>query len=490
MSALRVFLGVLLAGMAFSSFASTYPNRDAVRAVAMSGSTYVYWPDKPGSAVRVGGAVVEAGASNWPTVVRNNLPVPVPGGGTIPAAAKVAATARAIGKTLYRALPYIAAAGLVSDVAGIWSDIGYPVDSSGVPTKLDPGAVPSDGYLYRWSTWQFTGPFVAGRQAACDAAAQFYASLNGWNTRGELEGTYCGIRLVGAHIFVGSTLQSTTSGACPAGQYPGSGGTCSLVPPGSPVSEQEFLDEIATRSGWPSGAALALQKSLVYPPIADLFDSEVGSSGVSPSVQLKDSSGASVPSGTPVPVGTPKVATRNYSDPSTGAPMTETKTSSTTATATGNQVTYNTSTVTTITNNTTNVTETVQTEEKPAEEVETCGLPGKAECAIDEKNTAEVTEEARARHDPQQDATDAYNPLKEFLENAESALPEFPTINWAFTLPTGCAAIALPAFEPFLQQIDVCQFQPMFHDVMSLVWLMGGLFGAIGTFWRNTFATS
>lgn len=168
MSALRVLLGVLLAGMAFSSFASTYPNRDAVRAVAMSGSTYVYWPDKPGSAVRVGGAVVEAGASNWPTVVRNNLPVPVPGGGTIPATAKVAATARAIGKTLYRALPYIAAAGLVSDVAGIWSDIGYPI-VDGVVTKPDATVctvAPCYGYEtsgtnYWGAPYSFTGPSAA-----------------------------------------------------------------------------------------------------------------------------------------------------------------------------------------------------------------------------------------------------------------------------------------------------------------------------------------
>lgn len=117
------------------------------------------------------------------------------------------------------------------------------------------------------------------------------------------------------------------------------------------------------------------------------------------------------------------------------------------------------------------------------EKVITCGLPDTPACKIDEKGTPEPVKDTA-----QQDAKDAHKPLDDFLKDPKAMLPAFPTINWTFRLPSGCAPIALPAFAPFLQQIDVCQFQPMFHDIMSIIWVGGALFGAIGTFWRNVFA--
>ena len=55
-------------------------------------------------------------------------------------------------------------------------------------------------------------------------------------------------------------------------------------------------------------------------------------------------------------------------------------------------------------------------------------------------------------------------------------------------MPTACGVIPVPAFAPFLSEVDICQFQPVFHDLMSVVWVLGGLFGAISMFWRKTFA--
>ncbi|EKD78668.1 MAG: hypothetical protein ACD_41C00301G0003 [uncultured bacterium] len=116
-------------------------------------------------------------------------------------------------------------------------------------------------------------------------------------------------------------------------------------------------------------------------------------------------------------------------------------------------------------------------------EFKTCGLPGEPACKIDETGTPEAkTDTGEA------DAKKALKPLEDFAANPSAVLPTLPTINWAFTLPSGCAPIALPAFDPWLQEIDVCSFQPMFHDLMTVIWVMGGLFGAIGTFWRNTFS--
>jgi hypothetical protein len=121
--------------------------------------------------------------------------------------------------------------------------------------------------------------------------------------------------------------------------------------------------------------------------------------------------------------------------------------------------------------------------EPDPEKVLTCGLPDTPACKIEEKGTPEPVEDTA-----QKDAERVHKPLDDFLKDPESMLPSFPTINWTFRLPSGCAPISIPAFAPFLQTIDVCQFQPIFHDIMSMIWVGGALFGAIGTFWRNVFA--
>lgn len=123
---------------------------------------------------------------------------------------------------------------------------------------------------------------------------------------------------------------------------------------------------------------------------------------------------------------------------------------------------------------------------KPTEEgkeQQNCGAPGQPRCAIDETGTPKGKEDTATV-----DAQKTIKPLDDFVKNPTSFLPTFPTINWAFTLPTGCSPIALTAFAPWLQSIDICEWLPMFHDLMSFIWVMGGIFGAIGTFWRNTFS--
>jgi len=176
-----------------------------------------------------------------------------------------------------------------------------------------------------------------------------------------------------------------------------------------------------------------------------------------------------------------------------GTPVTDSGTKTTTTTGTTN-ITYNqntatttntTTTTTNITNNVTNQTinEGDKVEETEQKEITVCGLPGTPACKIDETGTPEAKEDTA-----EADAKKALKPLDDLIANPQSALPTLPTINWAFTLPSGCAPIALPAFDPWLQEIDVCAFQPMFHDIMTFVWVLGGIFGAIGTFWRNTFS--
>ena len=122
---------------------------------------------------------------------------------------------------------------------------------------------------------------------------------------------------------------------------------------------------------------------------------------------------------------------------------------------------------------------------KPIEQqdIETCGLPNTPPCKINEEGTPEAQQDTHKK-----DVDDALADLKRLSTNPATFWPTFPQIRWDFALPTGCAAISIPAFSPFLQEIDVCQFQPIFHDIMSAVWVLGGLFGAISIFWRSTFA--
>jgi hypothetical protein len=59
-----------------------------------------------------------------------------------------------------------------------------------------------------------------------------------------------------------------------------------------------------------------------------------------------------------------------------------------------------------------------------------------------------------------------------------------PSWTWTFAFPSACTALVLPAFNDF--EIDVCQFQPIIHDLMSVLWVIAGIWGLIALFQRAT----
>lgn len=59
-----------------------------------------------------------------------------------------------------------------------------------------------------------------------------------------------------------------------------------------------------------------------------------------------------------------------------------------------------------------------------------------------------------------------------------------PTWTWTFAFPSACSALVMPAFNDF--EIDVCQFQPIIHDLMSVLWVIAGIWGLIALFQRAT----
>ncbi|MCW5669980.1 MAG: hypothetical protein KIT86_09975 [Hydrogenophaga sp.] len=113
-----------------------------------------------------------------------------------------------------------------------------------------------------------------------------------------------------------------------------------------------------------------------------------------------------------------------------------------------------------------------------------CGAPPLPACAVkvDETGTPAAADAdsrfAQANTDlgkVQTDANDAFG------DHRDISLPGW---SWTFSFPTGCTALVLPAFGDL--EIDVCQFQPVIHDLMSLLWVIAGIWGLIDLFMRTT----
>lgn len=193
----------------------------------------------------------------------------------------------------------------------------------------------------------------------------------------------------------------------------------------------------------------------------------------------------------PVPVQTPSVVTGPSSSvvsvTNSTNPSGETFTTTKTENYNYNQDTISFSTSTTTINNTTGAsyTNTTNTYTNPAtpqtnQEIETCGLPGKPACKLDETGTPTAPEV-----NPVLDAQNAIKSLSDCVANITSCAPEFPDLNWTFSFPSGCSAISMDAFAPFMTSIDVCRFQPVIHDIMSMIWAAAGLFGAVRLLFRD-----
>lgn len=150
--------------------------------------------------------------------------------------------------------------------------------------------------------------------------------------------------------------------------------------------------------------------------------------------------------------------------PTGGSPTTTTVQQVHNVTYEGN--TYNYTTTTTTVNN---QGETVVTE---APEVETCGLPGKPKCLIDETGTPT----APPPDEYPDGGGETLDPLRSIIQNPDVADTSW---SWSFSLPSSCGLILTPAFAPFLESIDLCEWQPLIHDLVGLLWIGATIFGSI-----------
>lgn len=112
-------------------------------------------------------------------------------------------------------------------------------------------------------------------------------------------------------------------------------------------------------------------------------------------------------------------------------------------------------------------------------ELSTCGKPGEPPCKIDETGTPVPGDINGGSGTPggQVDAArdDMLGRVSSIGAGPGGAgglvKPEW---TWTFTVPTSCSAFVITAFSPWLESwtIDVCEYQPIFHDLMSLIWII------------------
>lgn len=232
-----------------------------------------------------------------------------------------------------------------------------------------------------------------------------------------------------------------------------------------PMSLQEFLDALDSRTSWGSSSpfartvvdAMKSGETIPLVPTA-VTGPATGTPSVTTTVDGTKTTTTTVTEKLTYPSGSPRVVT------------TKDTVISTTDSATG---------VTTTTTETSTV--------PPAAATITCGLPDTPACKIDETGTP-TTEDGVGKRT--KELKDTYKPIEDFVKDPSTLGKPFPTLTWSFALPSNCSIIPLgTSFEPFISSIDVCQFQPMFHQLMSVVWSIGALFGAIGLLMKNSQAT-
>jgi hypothetical protein len=131
------------------------------------------------------------------------------------------------------------------------------------------------------------------------------------------------------------------------------------------------------------------------------------------------------------------------------------------------------------TNDTTHSTPPSQT--KPDDKVQVCGLPGKPPCKIDETGTPDVATGA-AKLQPGIDALEQSR-IDGIANVTGSGDPAAKDTHWQFTFafPTNCAPLV--AWDGLT--FDICRFQPMIHDLLSMLWYGSTVFLILGMVGRT-----
>lgn len=243
---------------------------------------------------------------------------------------------------------------------------------------------------------------------------------------------------------------------CPVGAVRDGVGTTTnvRVKENVPSTFQEFLDAVAARGTWPETSK-----------IRDVLN-DAGRAGVKTDPGQLTVTGPATSQGTQTQ--------------KTNADGTITTTNTTNNhTYNDNKVTTTTTTVTTTTTATgTPISQTTETTTKPAEtppEIETCGLPGKPACKIDETGTPEMApttnqekiDEYKTKMDEQRDQ----------IKQAGTGI--FDSFGIFFSAPpfAACTPYTLPRD---MGSVNPCPVVDGVRSVMAYIWALGALFLCVG----------
>lgn len=360
------------------------------------------------------------------------------------------AVAAALGRFFIKSIPIVATGSALYELA---KELGYGVSSNNSPPAFTRTQSNSSFHVY--------GGYNVAYDTFASSPAAVCAML--------IEGNY-----TKSIHFEAIDPSNGFPGFCVVDTGAAAGNAFKVIPKGSPdtitpVSSQEVIDSLSAKTSFavdstvPQVVQQAIESGITFPATADTLTGPA--TVVSPAETTQTSSGSSV--------------VNNVTNNVYNGPTVTTSTVSTTQNYSPSGAAIGPPSV-----KVDLPVNTLPPDAKPVtpEKIVVCGLPDTPACRIDEQDTP--------KPDPAIDGKkvtdDITKPLKDFAADPAKALPQLPQLNWAFTLPSGCVPISIPAFAPFLQTIDICQFQPMFHDVMSMIWVMGALFGAISMFWRNT----
>lgn len=423
-----------------------------------------------GGQLVVGQGVPQISTAGGPVLVDRSLPLVNNSGGQISANARVSVPPAVLGRILVRGMGAVSVLGAGIALYDVAQELGFLVSKDGagslVVGAVQPGACVTPGGCtgYRWDSGTFgsVGPSTnPSGSAICSGFVGRTASH-----------TYFGA----PHTYTVTAASSPTGVDCSL-TYVSTAGSCcgGFAPAGrvsvpmaynpdatTPSTPLALEDAIAAKSVWPSGSRVsqAVADATALQP-ADPFTATPQVTG--------PASSTGTTSTTANPDGSTTTTTTTHNHTYTG-PTINTTTQTITSTCTGGSC------------NTTTTTETPKLDEQPF--TMPCGVPGTPACAVSVDETGMPTADELGTDGPK----DAEEEYETWIQGIAAANP-FPDINWAFELPTACGVIPTPGFAPFIESIDVCQWQPMFHELMTVVWMLGGLFGAISLFMRNSLAT-
>lgn len=315
-----------------------------------------------------------------------------PGGHDVPIRSKIAATGRAFGKALWKAAPFAVALGLVGDVANIWADLGYTVGPDGKigVSGFDYSNLVDAGYNVATDY-----PLLPSTVTSCAASAPYPFGIyrqEQSNNGGEYR--------FNAKVYLGSGSPSVPSGfslfppdcaSSSNGQYrhyvsPWRPMSFHTDVPVTPVTESEFLEDLASLSHFPDRAPEALRRILESQESRQAFVDEMTGPGLKPTVTFPQTG---APDATTITIGQPKTSTQTKNKPD-GTREITTKTEQQTATSEDGKVIYKTTNITNIYNENTDETTTIE-EESEEDDEEKCKEGDKtAGCAELDEPTGEI----------------------------------------------------------------------------------------------------